>query len=380
MLVVESALERISSNLEAAALLAGPYPVVLRRIVLPLIRPAILSSLLLTFVLAVSEFTVPAFLSVRVLTTEIFTRFSAFYDFPAAISQAAWLVMLCGAGLWLESRCLASQPFTAVSLKDNHARFVPLARHTNRLAGIVTCYVVLTAFLPLGAMLAQALNRGPENLFTAFSLLQTEMLTSFQLAFAGAILISLSGLALTYFKNRTSARVLDFTLLLTFALPSIVAGLALIRFYNTPYLNFIYATPLILLLAWLMRYLWVGERMLHNRYMQLPVAFEQAAALSGARDWTTFRVIVLPLLADAWFGAFLVSFIFCIGELGTAIMVYPPGTSLLPIKIFTLMANAPQGLTSALCLATLLFTSLVLAGWLGVWSLIRKAIPGYEQS
>ncbi len=102
--------------------------------------------------------------------------------------------------------------------------------------------------------------------------------------------------------------------------------------------------------------------------MQLPVAFEQAAALSGARDWTTFRVIVLPLLADAWFGAFLVSFIFCIGELGTAIMVYPPGTSLLPIKIFTLIANAPQGFNQCLVPGYAAFTSLVLAGWLGVWS------------
>ncbi len=222
-------------------------------------------------------------------------------------------------------------------------------------------------------MLNQALSRGTENLMKAFSLLQLEMITSFQLASLGAFLLSFLGLAFAYLKNRQSSVAFDFALLLIFALPSVVAGLALIRFYNRPSLSFIYSSPLILLVAWVMRYLWVSERILHNRYMQLPVHFEQVAWLCGASGWKTFQTIVLPLLANAWFSAFLVSFIFCMGELGTAIMVYPPGTSLLPIKIFTLMANAPQSLTSALCLVSLLFTGLVLTGWIGIWTLIRKA-------
>ncbi len=148
MLMIESALQQISPNLEASALLVSSYPAVLLQIVLPLVKPAILASLLLTFVLAVSEFTVPAFLSVRVMTTEIFTQFSAFYDYPAAITQSAWLVLLCGAGLWIEFRYIAGRPFTAISLKENHRPFLPFARHRYRLGGVGLLYTGLTAVLP----------------------------------------------------------------------------------------------------------------------------------------------------------------------------------------------------------------------------------------
>jgi ABC-type Fe3+ transport system permease subunit len=42
--------------------------------------------------------------------------------------------------------------------------------------------------------------------------------------------------------------------------------------------------------------------------------------------------------------------------LGTTIMIYPPGTELMPIKIFTIMANAPQALTSSMNLIVFLLT------------------------
>ncbi len=44
----------------------------------------------------------------------------------------------------------------------------------------------------------------------------------------------------------------------------------------------------------------------------------------------------------------------------TTILVYPPGTSVAPIKVYTIMANAPQSLTSAMSLIVLMITLVVL--------------------
>ncbi len=52
----------------------------------------------------------------------------------------------------------------------------------------------------------------------------------------------------------------------------------------------------------------------------------------------------------------MIGFIFCLRELGTTILVYPPGTSLIPIKVYTIMANAPQSLTSTMSLIVLMIT------------------------
>ncbi len=151
-----------------------------------------------------------------------------------------------------------------------------------------------------------------------------------------------------------------------------VAGIALISYYNTSFFNLVYASPTIIIIAYLMRYVFVAERIIHNRFLQLPESLEQAARIHGASTGTYIRRILLPLSAQALFGAFIISFIFCLSELGTSIMIYPPGTSLLPIKIFTLMANAPQSLISSLCLVTLLFTALVLGLLFSGWHFAQK--------
>ena len=176
------------------------------------------------------------------------------------------------------------------------------------------------------------------------------------------------------------SRTVDFMLILPFALPSVVTGIALIRFYNAPFLNFIYASPLIILIAYLMRYLFIAEKILHNRLLQVPASFEQAALVSGAPKWEALWRITVPMVSDALFGAFVISFIFCVGELGTAIMVYPPGTSLLPIKIFTIMANAPQSLTSAMCLVALLFTGGVLGCFFALRYIVKVISSSYGRS
>ncbi len=377
ILIFSSAIAHISASQEEAAWLMAPYPQVFFRIVLPLIKPALISSFLLIFLLAISEFTVPAFLSVSVLTTDIFIQFSAFYNYQAAIAQSSFLIIICLVCLIIERRLLGDRPFLTVTGRSHRNRLV-LSPATNGITtALLVTYLFLSTFIPLAFLTYQSLAKGFDDILKAFFLLQAEMLYSFWLAVCGAFILVGMGLGFAYFKNKKPFPVLDFGLLWTFSLPSVVAGIALIRFYNTSFLYLIYASPAIILIAYLMRYVFIAERLLTNRLLQLPDSLEQAALIQGAGHWTYLRLILLPLVADALFGAFLISFIFCIGELGTTIMVYPPGTSLLPIKIFTLMANAPQSLVSSLCLVTLLFAGSVLALLNGAWRLVKRGRTGF---
>ena len=60
------------------------------------------------------------------------------------------------------------------------------------------------------------------------------------------------------------------------------------------------------------------------------------------------------------FTAFVLSFILCLGELGATVMVYPPGMELMPVKTFTISANAPQALTSSMTLINMGLTMLLI--------------------
>jgi iron(III) transport system permease protein len=376
ILIFSPSLASVNANHEAAALLVAPYPKVFFRIVLPLIRPALLAALLLIFILALSEFTVPAFLSVPVLVTNIFTQFSAFYNYTAAITQSSLLVFLCLVGLLIEHQLTAGKIFLTVSSRNQASRLVLLSQTKWRMFGLVAIYLAGTTFIPLGLLTFQSFERGAADFLNALSLLQAGMEQSLLYAAAGAALITLVGFGFSYLKHNHSYWGIDLMLLGAFCIPSVVAGIALIGFYNTPLLHAVYASPAIVIIAYVMRFTFLAERIIRNRLLQLPESLEQAARIHGAGTWTYLRRILLPLSAQAIFGAFIISFIFCLSELGTVIMVYPPGTALLPIQIFTLMANAPQSVTSSLCLVSLLFTAMVLGLLLGGWHLARKKLGG----
>ncbi len=92
MLATEAAARRVNGRLEEAGLLIASPGRVLWRITLPLIAPTVAAAALIIFVLALAEFGVPGLLRVRVFTTEVFTAFSALYDFGAGVALAVPLL------------------------------------------------------------------------------------------------------------------------------------------------------------------------------------------------------------------------------------------------------------------------------------------------
>ena len=111
---------------------------------------------------------------------------------------------------------------------------------------------------------------------------------------------------------------------------------------------------------WRSPYTWFGIDLIGNAIRRIPASLDEAAALEGISRYRRTQKILIPLIAPSLFAAFIVSFIFCLGEMGTTIMVYPPGTEIMPIKIFTVTANASQALTSSLTLIVFSVTLLMI--------------------
>jgi len=116
------------------------------------------------------------------------------------------------------------------------------------------------------------------------------------------------------------------------------------------YSELIYASSIILLITYVGRFGFISTRIIGNGIKQIPVSLEEAARIIGIPPEKRFFSISIPLLLPSLFTAFVLSFVLCLGELGTTIMIYPPGTELMPVKIFTIAANAPLALTSSMTL------------------------------
>jgi iron(III) transport system permease protein len=359
MLATEVATRRVEPRLEEAALAIASPGRVLRHITLPLVGPAIAAAALLIFVLAVSEFGVPGLLRVRVFTTEIFTAFAALYDFSRAtilalpllglsIVVAAVAALLVGDRLVATRRGLTTaRPLTF----DGWGR-----RASAAAAGVVA--VALVA--PLAVLTREAL--GVPSVAPVVEGSREAIRNSLVLSAIGATVVTLVAVWLGYARARAPRRFgvpADVLFVVLFAAPSTVIGVGLIGLWNRAGLfGLVYGTDGMLLLAHLARFLPVAALALAAGIRYVPISHEEAAAVGGAGWGRTMVRIVLPQTRLALLATWIVIFILAFGELGASILVAPPGETTLPIRIYTIIANAPAAHVAALAL---LQTAVVLA-------------------
>jgi iron(III) transport system permease protein len=355
MLATEAAARRIDARLEESALLAASPRRVLWQITLPLIGPTVAAAGLITFVLGVSEFGVPALLHVRVFTTEAFTAFAAFYDFGAGVALCAPLLALglivsVAIKIIIGERLLVTTRSLQLGLPVTFSR--PL--RTAILIGIALV-ILASTLLPLAALMFE--TTGINRFASAVSTSGQAITNSLWLAFAGATLIVALAVVLGYGRARARSRVRTFfdpAFILLFTVPSTVIGIGIIGLWNRDgVMGQVYSSQWIILVAYIARFAPVAALMLAAGVRQISISCEHAAEVAGA-SWTrTFASIVLPQLRVGLAATWVVSFIFCFGELGATILVAPPGESTLPVRVYTLIANTPSSEVASLALMQL---------------------------
>src|SRR6266576_1961793 len=144
----------VDRRLEEAARLVSGWPGVLRRVTLPISAPGIVFSLVLVFLLAMGELSVPSFLRYPVLPVLSFTQFTASYNFGAATAAAVPLAVIAFVGVLVESAFLRDRDYRFRS--TGHTLFISLRYWKNPLAVLVTAVCFALVILPLSALFTDA--------------------------------------------------------------------------------------------------------------------------------------------------------------------------------------------------------------------------------
>ena len=379
MLIIGSALSNINAQLEDAGFMITNFRSVILKIILPLIKPALISSFVLVFIFSISEFSVPAFLGIKVFTTEIFTQFSAFYNHSLAILQSFLLITICVLLLFSERKYIADAPFLSIDSKGTRNKSYIIKNWKSLSLLFLFSWFFISIVLPFIILFVQSFKDGTSKFIQAFELLIPTFSNSIGLAFVGATIIVFVGFTAAYFsakqtgtKKRNS---FDWLLLIVFAIPSTIFGISLIKFYNQPILDFIYSSYAIIIIGYVGKFSFISAKLIGNAIKQIPNSLDEAAQIEGITSFTRLRKILIPLILPTLFVTFIIGFIFSLGELGITIMVYPPGTEIMPIKVFTIMANAPQSLTSSMTLIVFSITLLIITGF---YFIVKPFIKNYN--
>lgn len=359
MLATEAALRSVSSRLEEAGRLVATPSRVWMKITLPLIAAPLTASLLIVFVLAISDFAVPGLLRIRVYTTEVFTAFAALYDFRLATVMALPLVAVSAVAS-LVALEFGRRP--SVGRVDRGESGLLWDERRQRIAApIASMAAVIAVAIPIGAVAIEA--RAGRSAFADAVSVEAVRNSIFWSA-AGASMVVLVGTLLGYWRAKATARlghIAECLWVALFAVPATIVGVGIIGIWNRPgILGDVYRTEASVILAYVSRFLSIGALLCAAFLQRVTTGMEEAAVVSGASWGRTFARIVLPLSAKGLAAVWLVMFILMFGDVALAILVAPPGESNLAVRAYTLIANSPTGDVARLALLQIVVSVLPL--------------------
>ncbi len=339
---------------EAARLQYKPFKV-LCRVTLPLISPYIFSGAVFVFIFSLFNYGVPSLLRVHTYPVEIFAQFSAFYNEGLATAQSFPLVIMALSLLILQRYYMGSRSY--VTMDTGMSGSVPISLGRFRiLAGGYSFFIIFfSVFFPIGFLVVQ--TGSWESVSAALRTSSGAIFTTLFLALISATAIVCLSFVLSrliedkQFKGRTA---LDFMTFIPFSFPATVLGIGLIYFWNWSITELIYKGSLILVIAYAARFIPFSVRVLNSNFKQISPSLKEAAMLSEKSWLKRIIKIDIPLSAQGLAAGWIIAFILCMGELGTTLLVIPPGKGTIALKIYTLMHYGANQIVASLSLILIL--------------------------
>jgi len=387
-----SALRNMDPSLEEAAEISGASAfATLFSVTFPLIMPAIISGMLLSFIVMLGIYGIPAVLgaptNINVLTTYIFklTNWSPpLYNTAAAV--AIILMVVTGALVFLQQRVLSGRSYVTVAGKAYRPRNLDLGPWRWLTFGFGITYLIVVAVLPTLALIVAAFRkfmfiRDAASLFDMrqYSLMHFHSifdnpltLNSIYNAVEVGVITALAGGALAfaigYTIHRTHVpgrRSIDLLSTLPVAIPGLVIGVAYLwAWIGIP--GGLYGTLWILALAFIARFMPDTVKALSTSFLQIHRELEEAAWVCGTGMLRTIRTIVLPLASPGVIAAMTLLFVLAIRELGSSLFLYTSNTMVMSVLLLDYYEGGNLGKTAAFSLVQTVLLGVLIGGanWL----------------
>jgi iron(III) transport system permease protein len=387
-----SALRNMDPSLEEAAEISGASAFsTLFSVTFPLIMPAIVSGMLLSFIVMLGIYGVPAVLgapsNISVLTTYIFklTNWSPpLYN--TAASVAIILMVVTGLLVFLQQKVLSGRSYTTVAGKAFRPRTLNLGPWRWLTFALGLIYLLVVVILPTLALIVAAFRkfmfiRDVASLFDMrqYSLMHFESIfdnpltlnsiyNAVEVGIVTAVIGGALAFAIGYTIHRTNVRgrrTIDLISTLPVAIPGLVVGVAYLwAWIGIP--GGLYGTIWILALAFIARFMPDTVKALSTSFLQIHRELEEAAWVCGKGTLSTIRTIVLPLARPGVIASMTLLFVLSIRELGSSLFLYTSNTMVMSVLLLDYYEGGNVGKTAAFSLVQTVLLGVLIGGatWL----------------
>ena len=393
-LLVSSALDSINSELEEMGEIQGAgKAMILRRITLPLVLPAILSAVILTFSKAIGTFGTINYLGSPVqyytLSSQLYMN-SKSQNTQTAFAMAILMIIIASIAVFINQKLIGSRKsYATIGGKGGRSTLIGLGK-----VGKPVITVVLLAFFAVGIIMpivilileSCMLKEGIYSLenFTLHywigdpdpkimegmpGIFQNEdfinsLLNSLRLTLVNGVFGTIFGQLLGYItakgRGKFHGKLVEQLVFIPYLIPSVAFGGIYLSMFSRPQQIFgvtlipsLYGTFALLTLVSVVKHLPFASRAGTSNMLQISGELEEAATIEGAGFFRRFIKIVFPLSKGGFISGFMLIFVSIMKELDLIILIMTPTTSTLPYLAFTYQnGNSPQ---ASNCVAIVMF-------------------------
>ncbi|MBC7753247.1 MAG: iron ABC transporter permease [Moraxellaceae bacterium] len=369
LLTALTVLDRMDSSLEEAARLSGANGFrVFMDIGLPLLKPAIVSGFILSFLSTAASFGVPALIGgparLYLFTTQIYTyqRMGTTSGLQMSIAVSVLLGLVTLSLLFLSQKVFGQNKNYTIGGKTARPSLVPLLKWKFPITAILISLFSIIFIFPLFGILLSSLSQvqGVWN-FSDLSfanyirvLFKTEetlraLTQSFVLGLGAALICTVFAFFFNYFIYRTSLKgrsAAQLALSIPFSTPGTVLALAIILTFSQGYFGMgpsLYNTLALILIAYVIKYASLSMKTIGDGYQQIHPSLEEAARISGAGWWHVMMTIYRPILKTALMASMFLVFMPVISELTMTILLTGPGLETIGTLIFQFQEYSDMG-------------------------------------
>ncbi|MEG1657734.1 MAG: iron ABC transporter permease [Oscillibacter sp.] len=393
-LLVSSALNSINSELEEMGEIQGAgKAMILRRITLPLVLPAMLSAVILTFSKAIGTFGVVNYLGTKV---NFYTLSSQLYmnnksrNTETAFAMAIIMIAIASISVFINQRLIGSRKsYATIGGKGGRSTLIGLGGWKVPITLILIVFFAVGIIMPIAILILEScmmkeglyslsnftlhywIGDGIPNIMEGLPGIfknpdfQNALVNSLKLTFINGIFGTIFGQMLGYIcakgRGTLHGRLVEQLVFIPYLIPSVAFGGIYLSMFSQPQTLFgvelipaLYGTFALLTLTSVVKHLPFASRAGTSNMLQISGELEEAATIEGAGFFKRFVKIVIPLSKGGFISGFMLIFVSIMKELDLIILIMTPKTSTLPYLAFQYQnQNAPQ---ASDCVAIVMFS------------------------
>lgn len=373
-LYVSGALSSIDSTLEEAAENLGSSK--LRRIMtvtLPVVLPSILAGAIMVFMTALADFGTPMLIGegYTVLPVLVYNEYMSELGGNANMASAlSVIIVFCSLSVLLVQKLVVEKK-NYVMTAMRPPQVVELHGFKRFLVSLPVYLIALVAFMPQVVVVVMSFIERSfsgvvkginfENYRTIASRLGTNITNTFVFSIVAIVFIVIIGMLVSYIivrKKGKVAQLIDLMVMFPYVIPGSVLGIGLIVAFNRQPL-ILTGTAAIMIISYIIRKLPYTVRSGSAFLYQTDPSIEEASINLGVSPMRTFFKVTGRMMLPGIMSGAILSWITCINELSSSIMLYGGKTSTIAVAIYQEVMRMSDGTAAAL--ATILTLSTIVS-------------------